>query len=109
MAPMTSLVRESLARFWVIQSLRLSTRGLLRAWRTVLRSSALLPLMSRSMANRASMRWTASRAMGEMNFASLPAALRRALAAISANSKNFLLACAQQAASIMGPGVRPGS
>jgi hypothetical protein len=34
---------------------------------------------------------------------------RRALAAISASSKNCRLACAQQSADVIGPGERDGS
>jgi hypothetical protein len=51
----------------------------------VRRSSALSPLMPRSMSNSASIRLTASSAIGEIAAAFFP---RRALAPISANSKN---------------------
>jgi hypothetical protein len=46
---------------------------------------------------------TVSKAIGEM-----ADVLPRALAAISASSKNLRLACAQQPASVMGPGCRSG-
>jgi len=50
-------------------------------------------LISRSMANRASIRSTASMAIGAL--------------ASRARSKNWRRACAQQAASMIGPGLRP--
>jgi hypothetical protein len=50
--------------------------------------------MPRSMSNRASMRLTVSSAIGEIAGAFLP---RRALAAMSASSKNCLLAWLQLA------------
>ncbi len=53
------------------------------------------PLMARSMSNSASMRFTASSAIGEIAGALLP---RRALAAMSASSKNCRRACAQHSA-----------
>ena len=62
--------------------------------------------MLRSISNRASMRRTASSASGEIGAGALPSALRRALASISASAKNGRRACAQQAASRIGPGVR---
>ena len=59
------------------------------------RSSRGRPLISRSMANSASMRLTASRAIGPfLN---------------SASSKNLRRACAQHAASVAAPITRPGS
>ena len=62
--------------------------------------------MPRSMSNSTSIRLTASSATGEIAAAFLP---RRALAAISASSKNCRLACAQQSADVIGPGERDGS
>jgi hypothetical protein len=59
--------------------------------------------MARSRSKMASMRFTASRASGEIGVAFFP---RRALAAMSASSKNFLRACAQQKAGRIGPGSR---
>jgi hypothetical protein len=50
------------------------------------------------------MRFTASNAIGAMT-ASLP----RALAVTSASTKNLRRACAQQAASVIGPPLRPAS
>jgi hypothetical protein len=67
-------------------------QGPLCSLRTRRRSSALRPLMSRSMSNSGAMRLTASSAIGEIAAAFFP---RRALAAISASSKNCRLACAQ--------------
>ena len=57
--------------------------------------------MSRSMANRASIRWTASSASGEMA-GCLALRSRRAAAARSASSKNLRRAWAQQPASRIG-------
>ena len=65
------------------QYVRMSTN-----WRTVSRSAEGLPLMARSTSNRASMRLTASRAIGEMT-AVLPRALRWAAWAMSASSKTL--------------------
>jgi hypothetical protein len=62
------------------------------SWRARRRSSALRPLISRSIANSWSMRRTASAAIGAV--------------ATAASSKNLRLACAQQAASRIGPGWR---
>ena len=56
--------------------------------------------MSRSMSNSASMRLTAANATGEIAAAFFP---RRALAAISASSKNCRLACAQHSAAVIAP------
>src|SRR4051794_13821157 len=69
--------------------------GRLRSWRTRARSGGVRPLISRSMANRTSMRSTAAAAIGAL--------LRRA------RSKNLRRPCAQQAASMMGPGLRLAS
>ena len=52
------------------------------------------------------MRLTASSAIGEIAPAFLP---RLALAAMSASSKNCLLAWAQQSADVIGPSLRAGS
>ena len=57
--------------------------------------------MPRSMSNSASIRLTASSAIGEIAAAFLP---RRALAAISASSKNCRLAWAQHSAGVIAPG-----
>jgi hypothetical protein len=51
------------------------------------------------MANSASMRRTASSAIGEIGLALWP---RRGLRATSTSSKNFLRACAKQKAAVMG-------
>ena len=61
--------------------------------------------MSRSMSKIASMRLTASSAIGEIGVAFLP---RRALAAMSANSKNLRRAWLQHSASTIAPGLRSG-
>jgi len=60
--------------------------------------------MSRSRAKIASIRFTASKASGETMIGFLP----RAFAAMSARTKNLRRACAQHAASVIGPGVRSG-
>ncbi|MGY4496876.1 hypothetical protein ACVWYH_000803 [Bradyrhizobium sp. GM24.11] len=52
------------------------------------------------------MRLTASSATGEIAAAFLP---RRVFAAISASSKNCLLAWAQHSADVIGPSAREGS
>ena len=62
--------------------------------------------MPRSISNRASIRLTASSAIGEIAAAFLP---RRAFAAISASSKNCLRAWAQHSADVIGPSAREGS
>jgi hypothetical protein len=62
--------------------------------------------MLRSIANRASMRLTASSAIGEITAAVLP---RRALPAMSASSKNLRRACDQQKAGVTAPAARSGS
>jgi len=64
--------------------------------------------MSRSISNRASIRRTASNAIGEIT-PGLPAAARRAFCIKSANAKNGRRACTQQAASRIGPGSRSAS
>ena len=58
--------------------------------------------MPRSISNRASIRCTASSAIGEITGGVRPRALRRAAASISASSKNLRRAWAQQAASRIG-------
>jgi hypothetical protein len=70
------------------------------------RSSAVSPLMPRSISNNASMRLTASNANGEI--AAVPLR-RRAFAPISTSSKNCLLAWAQHRAAMIGPVDREGS
>ena len=65
------------------------------------RRSADAPLISRSMSNRTSIRFTASSAIGEIGVAFLP---RRLLDAMSASSKNLRLEWLQQAASVTRPG-----
>jgi hypothetical protein len=62
-----------------------------------------LPSMARSMSNSASIRLTASAAMGEMTGAPHR---RRACPATSASSKNFRRACAQHSARTIGAGAR---
>ena len=71
------------------------TSGSARSFRTARRSAAGLPLTSRSIANSPSIRRTASAAIGAFETAAI--------------SNSFLLACAQQAASRIGPGARLGS
>jgi hypothetical protein len=82
-----------------------ATRGADVSRRTRSRSSALSPLMSRSISKITSMRLTASSAIGEIGGAFLP---RRAFAAMSASSKNLRLAWLQHSASTIGPGLRSG-
>ena len=83
---MTDFV-ETRGSYCSSQVLSASTSGLLFSWRTRSRSSALRPLMSRSMSNSASKRLTASSAIGEIAAAFFP---RRALAAMSASSLRSL-------------------
>src|SRR6202161_2098319 len=85
--------------------MRSSTRGRLMARRTARRSSGLLPLIDRSMADRASRRRTPSIEIGESGISFFPAALRRAFSSISAMAKNGRRACTQHAASRIGPGL----
>jgi hypothetical protein len=63
--------------------------------------------MERSMSNKASMRRTASSAAGEIAPDVLPRALRRALASISARTKN--LRRANEASSLQALGVQRGA
>jgi hypothetical protein len=65
-----------------------------------------LPLISRSIANSASMRRTTSMAIGDSGISVFPTALRRAFSSTSAKTKNLRRACAQHAASRIGPGLR---
>jgi hypothetical protein len=83
---------DSLAYCWRSQVPSASTRGRLRSCLTFLRSTGDSPLISRSMANSASMRATASIAIGAL--------LSRA------RSKNLRRAWAQHAASTIGLGLR---
>ena len=64
----------------------------------------VLPLMDRSISNRASMRRTTSMAIDASTIAFLPAACRRAFSYRSAMAKNGRLAWTQHAASTIGPG-----
>ena len=80
-----------------------SRSGALLSCRTRKRSSALRPLMSRSMSNNKSMRLTASSAIGEIAVADRP---RRAFFAISASSKKRLLRAPKQKAGVIGAGLR---
>ena len=84
----------------------LASANALNSLRTARRCSADSPLIPRSMSNSRSIRFTASNASGEIGGAFLP---RRLLAAMSASSKNFLLECAQHAASVTGPGDLPAT
>jgi len=95
MALAVSLLPESLARRSRNQVSSAAASGRLRSLRTRIRSCGAAPLISRSMANSASMRSTASIAIG--------AWFSRA------KSKNLRRACAQHAASTMGPGLRVAS
>ena len=60
-------------------------------------------MMLRSISNRASMRRTASNAIGEISLAFLPL---RMFFSTSASSKNLRRACAQHRAEATGPGSR---
>ena len=102
--------RDSLGRSSRSPRSRSTMSGALNSCRTARRRSVLWPLIARSISNSASMRRTASRASGEITLAGLPCALRRALAARSARTKNGRRACAQQVASRSAPaGGRPGT
>jgi hypothetical protein len=105
MALATALCRESLARSERVHSSSAATSGALLERRAASRSSAVTPLISRSISKMASMRLTASSAIGEIGAAFLP---RLALAAMSASSKNLRLAWLQHSASTIGPGFRSG-
>jgi hypothetical protein len=88
-ALVVSLFLERLARGSRNHASSSTIRARLRSWRTRNRSCEARPLISRSMANRTSMRLTASAAIGAL--------LSRA------RSKNLRLPCAQHAASMIGP------
>ena len=77
------------------------------AGRTASRSSGLLPLIERSMANSASMRRTTSMAIGESGISFFPEALRRAFSSISAIAKNGR-ACMHPACVRVSPGKEDG-
>ena len=79
---------------------------MLSANRQTLRSGR--PLISRSMSKITSMRLTASRAKGAIAVC-LPSALLRALAAMSASTKNLRLPWLQHAASMIRPGDLSGA
>ena len=72
MALATALCRESLARSKRVHSSSAATSGALLERRAASRSSAVTPLISRSMSKMASMRLTASSAIGEIGAAFLP-------------------------------------
>lgn len=76
-----------------------SRSGLLLSWRTARRSSALRPLMVRSISNSGSSLLTASSAIGETGLPLLPS---RAFFAISASSKRPRRAWAKQNAGVIG-------
>ena len=92
MALPVSLLLETSARCSRNQLSRSMTSGRLRSIRTPMRCGGVSPLISRSMSNNASMRVTASAAIGAL--------------LILASSKNLRRACAQQAASMIGAGRR---
>src|SRR5690349_1884827 len=85
------------------QSLHKGHAVLLSDAQTLIGGKAIMP---RSMSNSASMCLTASSATGEIAAAPLR---HRAFAAISASSRNCLLAWAQHSADVIGPGARDGS
>ena len=78
-------------------------RNLLLA--TARRCAGGKPLIDRSHSKITSKRLTASSAIGE----TMTGLLVLAFVAMSARTKNFLLACAQHAASVMGPSARSSS
>jgi len=98
-------LRESLARSRFIHSISSSTSGAMSLRRAASRAVGDNPLIARSAANTASNFCTAANAIGEIIVALLP----RAFDATSASSKNLRRACAQHAASTIGPGCRAGS
>jgi hypothetical protein len=95
MALPVSLFLDTLARCSRNQLSRPMMSGRLRSVRTFTRCCGAEPLISRSMANSASMRVTASLAIGAL--------------LILAKSKNLRRAWAQQTASTIGPPLRPAS
>jgi len=90
-----SLCADSLRRCSRSQVSSATTSGRLRSLRTRLRSCGGLPFISRSIANSASMRSTASIAIGAL--------------LMRARSKSLRRACAQHDASVIGPGRREAS
>src|SRR2546430_16426931 len=102
MALATSAWRESLARAVRIQTSKSWTRGAICFARTARRCAGGKPLIDRSHSKIASNHLTALSAMGE----TITGFFDLALVAISARTKNFLLACAQHAASVIGPRAR---
>lgn len=99
----TSEWRESFALSARIHPSSAATSGAARSRRAASRSSADRPLISRSMSKIASIRFTASKAKGAATKGE-PRAL-----ATPASTKNLRRPCAQQAASTILPGARPGS
>ena len=89
--------RGNLARCSRIHISMSSISGFDNCWRIAFLSSAVRPLIWRSISNSASIRFTMFKATGEMTAAFLPCAFRRALASKSACAKNGRLACAQLA------------
>ncbi len=90
MALATGAWRDSRARSSRSQASSSASKGAERSARTARRSSALIPLISRSMSNRASIRFTASTASGERIAPCLPVFARLfAAAAMSARTKNL--------------------
>ncbi len=74
-----------------IQVSRSATSLTLWSWRIASRSAAGLPVIARSISKIASIRCTAASAMGATKTGLRPCALRFALLAMSASSKNFRL------------------
>ena len=83
MARATSLPRASLPRCSPSHRCRSAISGPAKACLVVWRASAVWPLMLRSMSNKASMRCTASRQIGDSIAGALPCAARRALPSTS--------------------------
>src|SRR5882724_8668329 len=79
------------------------TGGAISLARTARRWSGVSPLIARSRAKMASNFCTAANAIGEI----MTEVLLRALEATSASSNSLRRACAQHAASVIGPGLRP--
>lgn len=88
------------------QRSRSATRGTDWCCRISNRASGVCPLTMRSISNSASMRFTASTAMGEISLADL---LLLMLFCTSASSKNLRLVCDQHNADATGPGFRAAS
>src|SRR6478609_2334173 len=89
----TSEERERVSRSRSNQACMSSRSGLLFSWRTARRSSALRPLMARSISNSASRRLTASSAIGETGLPFWPS---RTVFSMSASSKKPRRAWAKQ-------------